>query len=292
MNKAPLILALGEILWDMLPGGKQLGGAPANFAFHAAQLGARAAIISAVGDDELGREITRQLSGLDVPLMLDHIAIDPEHPTGTVSVALEGGQPTYTIHENVAWDFIAATNSALELARRADCICFGTLAQRGEVSRQSIRAMLGAARADCLVVFDVNLRQHYYNRDILRKSLAFADVVKLNDDEGRTLPQMQLDALPFTAFGRVKLFARTLGANGSVLIARDGSGHFHAGHPPAHIADTIGAGDAFTAALAMGLLKNLPLDRINENANRLASFVCTQTGAMARLPLELRDALT
>jgi fructokinase len=286
MKKPPLILALGEILWDLLPAGKQLGGAPANFAFHAAQLGARAAIISAVGDDELGREIFTQLRGLDVPLMLDGIAIDRARPTGTVSVALEAGQPTYTIHENVAWDFIPATPHALELARQADCICFGTLAQRGAVSRQTIHSILAAAREACLIVFDVNLRQNYFNRDVVRQSMRSVNVLKLNTDEIDPVERMLGPLTVFDArYPRLHLTAITRGENGSILIK--GIWRQHAGYKPDRVADTIGAGDAFTAALAMGLLAKLPLDRIHDNANRLASFVCTQSGAMAKLPVDL-----
>src|SRR4051794_14674604 len=143
MSRRPVILALGEVLWDLLPGGRQLGGAPANFAYHAAQLGADARIVSAVGDDELGREVlSRQRAlGLDTSL----IAIDPLHPTGTVTVSLEAGQPTYTIHEGVAWDFIPTMPQTLEMAARADCVCYGTLAQRSDASRRTIQAVLGRA---------------------------------------------------------------------------------------------------------------------------------------------------
>ncbi len=293
MPDRPLILALGEILWDMLPAGKQLGGAPGNFAYHAAQLGGDARTVSAVGDEELGREILARLGALK--LDTSQILVDREHATGTVSVALSAGQPSYTIHENVAWDFIASTPGLLELAERAECICFGTLAQRSPVSRGTIREALGRSPADGLRIFDINLRQRYYDRDVIETSLGLANVLKINDDEIRVLGRL-LGCAPaageiFARFSNLKLIALTRGGEGSVLFGAGGEKNEHPGYPADPFVDAIGAGDAFTAALAMGLLRGDSIERINEDANRVAAFVCTRAGATPEIPLSLVQIL-
>ena len=289
----PLILALGEILWDLLPSGRHLGGAPANFAYHAAQLGARAVTVSAVGDDELGREILGRVRGLG--LDASGIAVDARHPTGTVTVALEGGgQPSYTIHEDVAWDFIPAGEAITELARAADCVCFGSLAQRSPVSRETIQSLLAQTKADALRIFDINLRQDYFDRETVHQSLGRADVLKINDiellDLARVFGHRLTRETParftrelFDSYG-LDLIAVTRGADGSVLYLPDGGVLEHPGYVPPQVADTVGAGDAFTAVLAVGLLRNVPLERINDDANRLASYVCTQRGATPPIP--------
>jgi len=286
MNHPPLILALGEILWDLLPTGRQLGGAPANFAYHAAQLGADARTVSAVGDDDLGREILDRLAtlGLDTSFL----AVDPAHPTGTVSVALEVGQPAYTIHENVAWDFLRASPALLDLARRADCLCFGTLAQRSPATRDTIRAVLAAARPGSLRILDINFRQHYYDQDIVDRSLAAAAVLKINDHELPLLLTL-LGAAPgsapaslFERYPELRLVALTRGSTGSKLVARDGQTSDHPGFT-VKVADTIGAGDAFTAALAVELLAGRPLVTVNDAANLMASYVCQHRGATPTL---------
>jgi fructokinase len=292
-SRRPLILALGEILWDLLPSGKQLGGAPANFAYHAAQLGADAKIVSAVGDDDLGHEILDRLRALH--LDTTYVAVDPRRPTGTVTVSLDSkGVPTYTIHENVAWDFIPTTPALLDLASRADCVCFGTLAQRCD-SGDMVGRVLTAARPDALRIFDANFRQHYYGCGTVHWSLLHSNVLKLNDAEFAQIPRLchsnesPLDPAPylFTTYDRLRTIAVTRGADGSILYSRDGPSVEHPGHPAATIGDTVGAGDAFTAALAMGLLRNVPLKRINDNANRLAGYVCTQPGATPPIPQDL-----
>ena len=181
-RKRPLVVGLGEVLWDLLPSGKQLGGAPANFAYHARILGAEAYVASSVGNDADGREILAELDRLG--LDRHAVSIDPAHPTGTVSVELDSqGKPAYIIHKDVAWDHIALTPHALALARRADVVCFGTLAQRCLQSRATIAAFLAATRESCLRIFDINLRQHFYNEQIVMAGLRAADVLKLNDEE-------------------------------------------------------------------------------------------------------------
>ncbi|HSI32235.1 MAG TPA: carbohydrate kinase, partial [Tepidisphaeraceae bacterium] len=254
----PTVLALGEILWDLLPSGKQPGGAPANFAFHAGQLGADAVTVSAVGDDADGREILERLRALG--LRTDLIAVDPHHPTGTVTVALDAaGVPSYTIHEGVAWDFVPETPALLELVARADCVCFGSLAQRSPATRATIRSALAATRPGCLRVFDINLRQHYFDRDVIEESLGRTTVLKLNDQELPVLGELlgmggeDLIGDLVGAFG-LRLVAVTRGGRGAVLYGDDGAVVDHPGYPAEPMADTVGAGDAFTAVLAIGLL--------------------------------------
>ncbi|MEI8372515.1 MAG: carbohydrate kinase [Planctomycetota bacterium] len=283
-NKSPVILGVGEILWDLLPNGRMLGGAPVNFAYHAAALGAHAHAVSAVGDDPLGREILDRLDTLG--LSRQGVAVDHQHPTGTVSVELDAyGKPTYQIHEGVAWDFIPAVPATLRPAQHADAICFGSLAQRSEVSRATIRSLLGAAPEHCLRVFDINLRQHYYHTEILAAGLEAADVLKLNNEELPVVADLLAlpgdeDAVLRGLLDRydLRLIALTKGAGGSELASRHGRS-VHSG-VPTKVVDTVGAGDAFTAAVIMGLLEDLDLDTINERANRLASYVCSQPGAM------------
>ncbi len=290
MTTPPLILALGEILWDLLPDGKQLGGAPGNFAFHAAQLGARSLTISAVGDDALGREILGRLASLH--LATEFINVDPYHPTGTVTVSLDSaGHPSYAIHENTAWDFIPTTPGLLEIAAKADCVCFGTLAQRSPTSRQTIHAALARTRPDCLRILDINFRQNYFSREIVEQSLRLASVLKINDQELPVLAGLLgLAGDPIRALlagYRLRLIAITRGGSGSALYSADGSLYEHPGHPAQPLVDTIGAGDSFTAGLAVGLLRNMPLKQINDLASRLASFVCTRPGATPALPADL-----
>jgi len=288
------ILAVGEILWDLLPSGKQLGGAPANFAYHAYALGAESRVVSRVGDDPLGREILDRLRALGLPT--DSIAVDAGAPTGTVSVELAAdGQPRFTIHENVAWDRIVANDASRALAAHADAVCFGSLAQRSEPSRGSIRTLVAAAtQAKALRIFDINLRQHFYSREIVEDSLRLANVLKLNDAELPVVAQL-LDLAgderslleQLVARYNLKAIALTKGAQGSVLLVADTL----VSRPAAKVkvVDTVGAGDAYTAAMAMGLLAGLAPERIIENAHRLAEFVCTQPGATPPLPESLRQ---
>lgn len=286
-------LAVGEILWDLLPSGKQLGGAPANFAYHAHALGAEARIVSRVGGDAQGREILDRLRALGLPT--DGVGVDASAPTGTVSVELAtDGQPRFTIHENVAWDRIVADKTSLAFAARADVVCFGSLAQRSEPSRSSVRELVAATAAAALRVFDINLRQHFYSRDVVEESLRLANVLKLNDAELPVLAAMfglgggvrnQLAALA-QRFA-LRTVALTRGAHGSLLLAGDAWSE-HSGLT-VKVADSIGAGDAFAAALALGLLSGRQLDDINRHANEVAAYVCSQPGATPILPPSLRE---
>jgi fructokinase len=284
----PKILAIGEILWDLLPSGKQLGGAPANFAYHAHALGAESRVVSRVGDDPLGREIRDRLRALG--LATDGVGVDTVAPTGTVSVELAAdGQPRFTIHENVAWDRLVADEASLAFVAQADAVCFGSLAQRSEPSRNCIRKLVTVAPAAALRVFDINLRQHFYSREIVEESLRLANALKLNDAElpvlaamfglgGGVREQLAVLAERFS----LRAVALTRGARGSLLLA-NGDWSEHAGLI-VKVVDSVGAGDAFTAAMALGLLAGRPLDGINRRANEVAAYVCSQPGATPVLP--------
>lgn len=285
------IIGVGEVLWDLLPGGRQLGGAPANFAYHAAALGARARIISRVGRDENGRALLDRLAELGI--ITDSVEIDPVAPTGTVTVELaRDGQPKFTIHENVAWDYLAGDEAARRAVANADAVCFGTLAQRHETSRRTIRSLVESAPPAALRILDVNLRQHFHSPDIIADSLALAHVLKVNETELPSLMSMLgMDSVgpderaQLAALGqrfRLRLVAYTRGAHGSLLLA-EGRWSEHPGRPTT-VVDTVGAGDSFTAALTLGLLAGWPLDTIHDRATAVAAYVCSQPGGTPRLP--------
>ena len=288
----PLVIGVGEVLWDLLPAGKQLGGATANFAYHAHALGAEALVVSRVGNDAPGREILDRLSGLG--LRTDGITTNSSAPTGTVTVALDAeGQPTFTIHENVAWDCLEAGDSVLREAARADAICFGTLAQRHPIARAAIRAVLDAAPPTTLRIFDINLRQHFWSRELILESLQAADVLKLNDQELPTLARLlglvgdESSLLrQLAARFELKAVALTKGAKGSSLLAEDEL--VHCPGTKIAVADTVGAGDSYTAALALGLLAGHEPERIIEFAHLVAGYVCTQPGATPPMPAQVR----
>lgn len=287
------VAGIGEVLWDLLPEGRQLGGAPANFAYHAHSLGAQAHVISRVGDDADGRAILCRfeelgLSGAD-------LQVDPSAPTGTVTVAVRGeGIPEYTIHEGVAWDRISVTPDAQALVRGCDVVCFGSLAQREETSRKAVQQLLASAPQAAWRIFDINLRQHFYGRDVIARSLELANVLKLNDAELPIVSAMlgvpgsaeqQIEEL--AARYQLEVVALTLGAKGSLLFRANQWSS--CGGQPVEVRDTVGAGDAFTAALAMGLLKGMDLDAVHEAAAEVARFVCSCPGGTPRLPDTLRD---
>jgi fructokinase len=289
-----VIVGIGELLWDLLPEGKQLGGAPANFSVMSARLGNRAVIASRIGADDLGREAREYLATL--PADLQALQLDPKQPTGSVGVTLTAGQAEYVIHEPVAWDFLEFSPQWKQLAGEADAVCFGTLAQRGAISRKTIHAFLAATRRDCVRVFDVNLRRPFYTRGVLEDSLSKATILKLNDAEmPQVLALLQLNSgeigsdvaalrngahLLLDEFP-LKLVCVTLGGAGSLLVSREG---FHQ-HPgiAIDVADTIGAGDAFTAALTSYYLQGASLAVLNEAGNRWGSWVASQAGAMPAL---------
>ena len=289
------VVGIGEVLWDLLPDGPQLGGAPANFAYHAQALGANAVVITRVGNDPRGKEIRTRFQ--EMGLSVVGIQQDESAPTGTVSVSLaNGGIPAYVIHENVAWDYLTASRFAQDQVRSAQAVCFGSLAQRHMVSRQAIQQLLSCTPAGALRVLDVNLRQNFFTREVIEHSLNLANVLKLNDQELPVLadmfslagdPRHQIQSLA-VRFG-LQVVALTCGAEGSCLYRAN---QWTRGAAAAvNVKDTVGAGDAFTAALCIGLLRGLKLEEINIAANRLAAYVCSCAGAMPRLSDEMRRLL-
>lgn len=284
----PFCIGLGEVLWDLLPGGRQLGGAPANFAYHAHALGAESLLVSRVGNDRAGRDILARLAELG--LRLDGVSIDLAAPTGTVSVAVDDlGQPAFTIHTDVAWDCLEAGDLVLREAARADAICFGSLGQRSPAARSAIQTVLGASRPQALRIFDVNLRQHFWSRDVIVESLQLANVLKLNEHELPILAgplglqgseEDQLRQLAKTY--QLRAVALTQGARGSLLLV--GKTLVTRPAPAVEVVDTVGAGDSYTAALALGLLAGRAPMAIVEWAHRVAGYVCTQPGATPPMP--------
>ncbi|MBR3011800.1 MAG: carbohydrate kinase [Bacteroidales bacterium] len=276
-----VIVGIGEILWDMLPSGKALGGAPANFAYHAMRLGEEGWAVSAVGDDALGREI------LDIVASkkLKNLIAISDKPTGTVEVELDSrGVPSYNIMEDVAWDNIPFTPEMEGLAKRADAVCYGSLVQRMK-SRESVLRFVRAMRPEALKVFDINLRQHYYDREILEESLKLADILKINDEEIRIVAGMfglgDDDAAAcrsLIADYGLKLVILTRGAEGSEVVTADEVIPQAVGH--VDVVDTVGAGDAFTAAFVVAYLRGDPLADAQRLATETASYVCSRKGAM------------
>jgi fructokinase len=286
------VIAIGEILWDLLPTGRQLGGAPANFIQHAHELGADASMVSRVGDDELGREAVARLRARG--LATDLIQFDPQASTGTVGVEIgPDHQPRFTIHEDVAWDRLAVEEAALAAVQTADAVYFGSLAQRTATGANAVRRLVGASRSDALRIFDVNLRAPFVQPEVVRASLELTTVLKLNDQELPVLVVMlgldgteerQFDGL-LQGYG-LRLIALTRGGQGSLLVGAEGRSERPA--LAVEVADTVGAGDAFTAALVLGLLNGWPLEEINRLAAEVAAFVCTQPGGAPELPAALR----
>ena len=297
MKERRLILGIGELLWDLLPSGAMLGGAPANFSVMAGRLGSHAAILSRVGRDELGREAIDTLDPL--PVDASAIQMDTQHETGRVTVTFANNEPSYTIHQPAAWDFLDPSDNWMQLAERADAICFGSLAQRNQQSRQTIQTLAAQAPATSVRVFDVNLRAPFYFAEVIEESLELATVLKMNEDEaplvlhllGMNAVQAEVP-LRNTAerllqeFPALKLVAITRGSCGSLLVTRE-EWHDHPGYP-VQVADTIGAGDAFTAALTHYLLRGASLPTLNEAGNRWGSWLASQTGAMPSLTEQTR----
>lgn len=276
------IIGLGEILWDMLPSGKQLGGAPANFAYHVCRLGGNGWAVSAISDDELGREIKNTLSTKKLNTILEEV----NEPTGTVQVTLNAaGVPTYDITEGVAWDHIPFTERIGNLAKETSAVCFGTLAQRSPESRATIHKFIESMPAGSLKVFDINLRQKYYDEKIISDSLRLADILKINDEELEIVSRML--CLTGTSEERCRAISRefnlkfvilTMGGDGSKVILEDS---VHLSTPgKINIVDTVGAGDSFTAAFMLAYLRGESIEKAHTLATEVSSYVCTKAGAM------------
>lgn len=288
-----IVVGMGEALWDVLPEGKKIGGAPANFAYHVSQFGLPSQVVSAVGNDPLGREIVENFTSKG----LNHLIEEVPYPTGTVQVEIDpAGVPQYDIKENVAWDNIPYTARLEALAGQTRAVCFGSLAQRNVVSRDTINRFLDAMpqTADNLVVFDVNLRQGFYTKDILCNSMKRCNILKINDEELVTVsrmfgyPGIDLQDKCWILLGKynLRMLILTCGINGSYVFT-PGNVSFQP-TPKVEVADTVGAGDSFTAAFIASLLKGKSVTEAHALAVRTSAFVCTRKGAMPELPPDLR----
>lgn len=290
--KNGMIVGMGEALWDVLPEGKKIGGAPANFAYNVSQFGLPSCVVSAVGDDPLGHEIIENFTEKELNLLIAEVP----YPTGVVNVEIDAaGVPQYDIKENVAWDNIPYTEELRDLARRTRAVCFGSLAQRNIVSRETVNAFLDDMPKDdgTLVVFDVNLRQSFYTPEILCNSMKRCNILKINDEELVTVsrmfgyPGIDLQDKCWILLGKynLKMLILTCGINGSYVFT-PGNVSFQP-TPKVDVADTVGAGDSFTAAFIAGIIKGLPVTEAHSLAVRTSAYVCTCQGAMNRLPADL-----
>jgi fructokinase len=288
MSTSHTVVGLGEILWDLLPSGKRIGGAPANFAYCSHLLGENAIVVSRVGNDLFGREIREELAKFGVSDQF--VQADALHPTGMVQVRLDSaGQPTFEFVQPVAWDFLEWTPELQTLSSGVDAVCFGSLAQRAEQSRNTILKFVDGTKPGALRTFDVNLRQNFYSKDILIESLKRANVVKLNHEEvPRVADVLEMDNSTDASFCRalierfdLKLVCITRGDRGSLLCDKTAA-HEHHGFR-VKVKDTIGSGDAFTAALVHGILQKSSLAEMNHSANRLGAWVASHSGAMPRV---------
>lgn len=289
-----IVVGMGEALWDVLPEGKKIGGAPANFAYHVSQFGLPSRVVSAVGNDPLGREIVENFTSKG----LNHLIEEVPYPTGTVQVEIDpAGVPQYDIKENVAWDNIPYTARLEALAGQTRAVCFGSLAQRNVVSRDTINRFLDAMpqTADSLVVFDVNLRQGFYTKEILCNSMKRCNILKINDEELVTVsrmfgyPGIDLQDKCWILLGKynLRMLILTCGINGRYVFT-PGNVSFQP-TPKVEVADTVGAGDSFTAAFIASLLKGKSVTEAHALAVRTSAFVCTRKGAMPELPPDLRS---
>ena len=276
------IVGIGEILFDLLPAGAQLGGAPANFAYHVNQLGGHGVAISAIGKDALGEEVKTILGSKKLQAIIPEV----DCPTGVVNVTLdEKGVPTYTIIEGVAWDNVPYTPEMKAVAAEAVAVCFGTLAQRNPVTRKTILDFIADMPADSLKVYDINLRQHFFSKEIIETSLKVADILKINDEEILVVAKLLgLDGSPEEACRAIlrlyglRLVILTKGGDGSEVITEDTV--LSVACPKVQIADTVGAGDSFTAAFIRAYLRGDTLVECHRLANEVSAYVCSKNGAM------------
>jgi len=291
----PYVIGIGELLWDVLPDGKKMGGAPANFIYHINHMGIYGDIISSVGNDPDGMELIKLIKQKGIPT--DLIDIDSRYPTGTVTVKIDrSGNPEYTIHENIAWDHIHFVKSIEENLRMADAICFGSLAQRNTVSAETIIECLRGVDKDCLRVFDINLRQKFFTPKTIMESLHMADILKINEDEIIVVAEMfdsgkdEMSILKnISEKFNLRLIALTKGADSSILYSKDEISSLKT--PEVSVVDTVGAGDSFTAVLVAGLLKGDTLKSIHQKAVDVSAWVCTLPGATPPYTQQIKDIL-
>ena len=291
-----VIVGMGEVLWNMLPEGKKIGGAPANFAYHVSQYGFDGCVVSAVGDDKLGNEILESFNNRRLNYLIQRVP----YPTGTVQIELdEAGIPCYEIKENVAWDNIPFTVDLEKLAKKTRAVCFGSLAQRNTVSRETINRFLDVMSdaAGQYRVFDVNLRQGFYDKEILCNSMKRCNILKINDEELIAVSRMfeypgidledKCRAL-LSEYG-LEILILTCGVNGSYVFTRENVSFVNT--PKIEVADTVGAGDSFTATFISAILKGKSIREAHELAVEVSAYVCTQNGAMPELPISIKSRL-
>lgn len=286
-----VIVGIGEALWDCLPEGRKLGGAPANFAFHVGQFGWKSAVVSAVGQDALGDEILQVFDKAKLPYDIARV----EQPTGTVQVTLSAdGIPSYEICEDVAWDNIPWTEELAALAARTKAVCFGSLAQRSRVSRETIMRFIASMSEDTERIFDINLRQHFYSLEVIEESLRCATMLKLNDEEILVVAKLlgltegsyeEQSRQILERYPKARMVILTCGAVGSYVFTRDETSYVET--PRVTVADTVGAGDNFTATFVAQILAGKTVREAHSKAVSVSAFVCTQHGAMPKLPQEL-----
>lgn len=291
-----LVVGMGEALWDMLPEGRKLGGAPANFAYHVSQFGLDSRVVSAVGDDELGNEILANFAEKQLDCQIEKVA----YPTGTVQVTLdEKGVPCYEIKEGVAWDNIPYTPALENLAKETHAVCFGSLAQRNAVSRETINRFIDQMPEDenVLKIFDINLRQHFYSKELIEASLKKSNVLKINDEELVVVGEMfgfadidfQDKCWILLAKYNLKMLILTCGTEGSYVFTPGEVSFLET--PQVQVADTVGAGDSFTGAFVAAILSGKTVRDAHRLAVDVSAFVCTQNGAMPELAEELKNRL-
>lgn len=288
------IVGLGEALWDVLPDGKKPGGAPANFAYHVGQFGLNSMAVSALGEDKLGDETIEALDSKNLNYLMPRVP----YPTGTVIVTLDDdGVPTYDIKENVAWDNIPFTPEIEEVAKNCRAVCFGSLAQRNVVSHTTIKKFLDTTPAGCLRIFDINLRQNFYTKEIIQETMRHCNVLKINDEELVTIgrlfgyPGLDISNKCWLILGKYNLdmLVLTCGVNGSYVFTRGAMSYQETPH--VEVADTVGAGDSFTGAFCAAILSGMPVCDAHRLAVDVSAYVCTQNGAMPELPEEMRNRI-
>lgn len=286
-----LVVGLGEVLWDMLPEGRKIGGAPVNFAYHAGQFGIDTMAVSAIGNDKLGEDTIAEMNGKH----LNHIFPSVPYPTGSVQVSLdEKGVPAYDIKENVAWDNIPFTNEIESVARSCQAVCFGSLAQRNTVSRSTIRKFIESTPDGCIRIFDINLRQNFYTSNVIHDSLELCNILKINDEEIMLVSRMfNYDSSNIENVCRtimedfsLEMVILTCGTKGSYIFTKGGVSFMPT--PKVNVADTVGAGDSFTGSFCAAILRGLPVAEAHKKAVEVSAYVCTQNGAMPEIPESMK----